>query len=306
MPSSSNKQNKKTEIAKTQPWIGRFAPSPTGNLHLGSLVAAVASYMIAKQKGGQWLVRIEDLDPPREIEGATKSILTSLEDFGLFWDGSVTYQSQRNVVYQQRLEELISQKIVYQCDCSRRMIEDRNYGIYDGFCRSRALAPKTDQATRIKFESGFENFDDHILGKCQFDSDADKQDFIIKRRDGLFAYQLAVVADDIDQKINHVVRGQDILDSTPRQNFLYHCFNHAIPEYFHVPLVTDNKGVKFSKRSAAEPVKKNQASVLLLKALQHLGQNIDHTMQNAKPFEIVQYYEKHWQFEKIKPMNERK
>jgi len=300
MPSSSNKQS---PIGEKQPWIGRFAPSPTGKLHLGSLVAALASYMVAKQQGGKWLVRIEDLDPPREIEGATKSILTSLEDFGLHWDGSVIYQSQRSSIYQQRLKELISLKIVYQCDCSRRMIEARNHGIYDGFCRLRSLPSKTDQATRIKFESGFEYFDDHILDRCLFDSEADKQDFIIKRRDGLFAYQLAVVADDIEQKINHVVRGQDILDSTPRQNFLYHCFGHAVPDYFHLPLVTDNKGIKLSKRSAAEPVKKNQASALLLKALQHLGQDIDHPMQDAKPLEIIHYYEKHWQTEQIKQTN---
>lgn len=296
MPHSKNIQKQLTE---KQPWIGRFAPSPTGELHLGSLVAAVASYMIAKRQGGQWLVRIEDLDPPREIKGAAKSILTSLEDFGLCWDGSVTYQSQRNAIYKQRLEELFSLKFVYQCDCSRRMIEERNHGVYDGFCRSRSLIQNAEQATRIKFSSGFEKFDDHILGKCQFDSEADKQDFIVKRRDGLFAYQLAVVADDIEQNINHVVRGQDILDSTPRQNFLYHCFGLTAPEYFHVPLVKDNSGVKFSKRSAAEPVKKNQATTLLLKALTHLGQSVEREMLDAKPIEIIRYYEEHWQLEKL-------
>jgi len=295
---SSIPQNQKSLVEK-QPWIGRFAPSPTGDLHLGSLVAAVASYMIAKHQGGQWLVRIEDLDPPREIKGATKSILTSLEDFGLFWDGSVTYQSQRNVIYHQRLEELISLKFVYQCDCSRRMIEDRNHGIYDGFCRLKSLKSKTDRAIRIKFSSGFETFDDRLLGKCQFDSEADKQDFIIKRRDGLFAYQLAVVADDIEQNINHVVRGKDILDSTPRQNFLYHCFGLAAPEYFHVPLVKDKSGIKFSKRSAAEPVKKDQATELLLKALTHLGQSVEREMLDAEPIEIIRYYEEHWQLEKL-------
>jgi len=297
MLSSKNTHN---DLVQAQPWIGRFAPSPTGPLHLGSLVAAVASYMIAKQKGGTWLVRIEDLDPPREIAGSAQSILTSLEDFGLHWDGCITYQSQRNTLYQQKLEELIEQKIVYQCDCSRKIIEARSHGIYDGFCRSRSLPSKKNQATRIKFEAGFEIFEDKILAQCQFGSNEDLQDFIVKRRDGLFAYQLAVVVDDIEQGINHVVRGQDILDSTPRQNFLYQCFEHRLPQYYHLPLVMGADGIKFSKRAGALAVNKHQASELLLKALQHLGQEIDPAMLSANPIEIIQHYEINWQLDKVK------
>lgn len=281
-------------------WTGRFAPSPTGPLHLGSLVAAVASYMIAKQKGGRWLVRIEDLDPPREVPGASHSILSSLEEFGLLWDGEVIYQSQRNDLYQKRIEELIERKIVYQCDCSRKMIEARNLGIYDGYCRNRQLSVKSDQAIRIKFSSGFEVIDDHILGRCQFSADLDTQDYVVKRRDGLFAYQLAVVADDIDQGINHIVRGQDILDSTPRQNFLYHCFAQTPPSYYHLPLVKDNSGIKLSKRQGALAVNKQKTTEVLLKALQHLGQDIDIQMADSKPAEIVNYFEKNWQLAKIK------
>ena len=286
--------------SRDKAWIGRFAPSPTGPLHLGSLVAAVASYMIAKHKGGRWLVRIEDLDPPREVHGASHSILTSLEEFGLFWDGEVVYQSQRSALYQQRIEELIEQKIVYQCDCSRKMIEARNKGIYDGYCRSRELPDNCEQATRVKFSSGFENFDDRILGHCQFDADSDTQDFVVKRRDGLFAYQLAVVADDIEQGVNHIVRGQDILDSTPRQNFLYHCFSETPPSYYHLPLVKDTSGVKLSKRQGALAVNKHKAAELLLKALQHLGQDIDIQMADSNPVEIITYFEKNWQLAKIK------
>lgn len=285
-----------------KPWIGRFAPSPTGPLHLGSLVAAVASYMIAKQRGGRWLVRIEDLDPPREVSGASRSILTSLEEFGLFWDGEVVYQSQRNDLYQQRFEELIERKIVYQCDCSRKVIEARNQGIYDGYCRNRKLPDKSDQATRIKFLSGFEDFDDQILGSCQFNADLDSQDYVVKRRDGLFAYQLAVVADDIDQGINHVVRGLDILDSTPRQNLLYHCFAETPPSYYHLPLVKDSSGIKLSKRQGALAVNKQKAAEVLLQAFQHLGQNIDIQMVDSKPVEIISYFEKNWQLVKIPVM----
>ncbi len=285
--------------SSNKPWIGRFAPSPTGPLHLGSLVAAVASYMIAKQKGGRWLVRIEDLDPPREILGASDSILISLEEFGLFWDDEVVYQSQRSDLYQQRFEELIERKIVYQCNCSRKMIEVRNQGIYDGYCRDRNLPVKCDQATRIKFSSRFDIFDDQILGCCQFDTDLDTQDYVVKRRDGLFAYQLAVVADDIEQGVNHIVRGQDILDSTPRQNFLYHCFAEAPPSYYHLPLVKDAAGEKLSKGKGALAINKQIAAKVLLQALQHLGQDIDVQMADSKPDEIIRYFEEHWQTAKI-------
>ena len=247
-------------------WVGRFAPSPSGPLHLGSLVAAVASYMIAKQKGGQWLVRIEDLDPPREVKGAAKNILASLEEFGLHWDGEVVYQSQRSQLYQQRLEELMAQSIVYPCDCSRKEIENRSQGIYDGFCKNKKLLNNQTQAIRIDFSKGKNHFYDEIQKQCSLNSASDCQDFIIKRKDGLFAYQLAVVSDDIEQGINHVVRGKDILDSTPRQNFLYQCFSQAQPQYFHVPLVKNDDGSKLSKSLGSTAINKPQASKLLLKA----------------------------------------
>lgn len=296
---SSFQKNNNINLSN-KPWVGRFAPSPTGPLHFGSLVAAVASYMIAKQKGGRWLVRIEDLDPPREVPGASHSILTSLEEYGLFWDEEAVYQSQRTELYQQKFEELIEKRIVYQCDCSRKMIEARNQGIYDGFCRNRDLPANREQATRIKFLPGFGKFEDQVMGRCQFETPSDIQDFIVKRRDGLFAYQLAVVADDINQGINHIVRGQDILDSTPRQNFLYHCFAAEPPSYYHLPLVKDSNGDKLSKRQGALGIKKQQASRLLLKALRHLGQNVDNQMIECKPIEIVEHFKKCWQTQLIK------
>ncbi len=266
---------------------------------MGSLVAAVASYMIAKQNSGRWLVRMENVDWPREVEGAASLILTGLEDFGLNWDGEVVYQNQRTALYQEKFEELNELGIVYQCDCSRKVINKRNNGIYDNFCRERNLSLSKEQAARIKFPSRFEQFYDEIIGLCVFDSPADKQDYVIKRRDGLFAYQLAVVVDDIEQGINQVVRGQDILDSTPRQNYLYHCFKQPVPSYYHLPLVEDKKGIKLSKRTGALAIDKQQATLQLLVALEHLGQKTERAMYSCRPEEIVAYFEKNWQTNKI-------
>ena len=288
---------------KNLPWIGRFAPSPTGELHLGSLVAAVASYLIAKTQKGQWLVRIEDIDPPREVPGASKSILNSLESFGLHWDGEVVYQSERNSIYQQYFEELIQKRFVYQCDCSRTTIANRSGGIYDGFCKERNLRENDQFAYRTIFSNGFESFKDQILGDCRFDTQLDKQDFIVRRRDGIFAYQLAVVVDDIEQGVNHVVRGRDILDSTPRQNFLYSCFKHRQPVYFHLPLVKDELGNKISKSEGALGLDKQRASEQLLLALKHLGQSIDIQMEDATPEEIICHFEKNWNMDKIVETN---
>ncbi len=283
------------------PWIGRFAPSPSGPLHFGSLVAAIASYMIAKSQAGQWLVRIEDLDPPREVEGAAKQILTSLEAFGLYWDGEVVYQSKRQALYQQKLMEFKEQKIVYFCTCSRKDVENRNKGVYDGHCRNKLKIDKGELfAVRIKFAKGFESFTDQIQGECRFNTAADQQDFIIKRRDGLFAYQLAVVCDDIEQGVNHVVRGLDIIDSTPRQNFLYHCWSKPEPLYYHIPLVLDEGGRKLSKSSGALALDQTDKTRLLLKAFEHLGQKTDSQMLDAKPEELVSYYTQHWQTSLIK------
>jgi len=295
------KQTTNSAAKQSLAWVGRFAPSPTGPLHFGSLVAAVASYMIAKTNGGRWLVRMEDLDPPREVAGAAKQILTSLESYGLHWDGEVVYQSQRGSLYQQKLEELIQQKIVYYCSCSRKTIENRNQAVYDGHCRGQLKANHQSlQAIRVKFVDGFESFEDRLCGHCQFCSEADKQDFIIKRRDGLFAYQLAVVCDDIEQGVDHLVRGMDIIDSTPRQNYLYHCFAKVPPVYYHIPLVLDDKGNKLSKSTGALALSENNKTQRLLMAFSHLGQKVDPAMSDANSEELITYFEKHWQTELIK------
>lgn len=297
-----NFDNDKEQNSHTTPWIGRFAPSPTGPLHLGSLVAALASFFIAKQRGGQWLLRIEDLDPPRVVKGSDQLILQSLEDFGLEWDGPVVYQSHNFARYQARLMELMEQSIVYACDCSRKQVEERTGGSYDGYCKKRGLLGVRDDtglAYRVDFSRGKHHFNDLVQGQCDLSSPSDCQDFIVKRKDGLYAYQLAVVCDDIEQRVNHVVRGCDILDSTPRQNFLYNCFGVAEPRYFHIPLVKNDVGVKFSKSAGSQAIESHKASELLITALRHLGQQTETAMLAAKPKELISHFVKHWQTDNL-------
>ncbi len=293
-----------------EPWVGRFAPTPSGPLHFGSLVAALGSYLIARHQGGEWLVRIEDLDPPREVPGASEDILKTLESFGFEWDRSVVYQSQRQPHYSQILKALDAQLLLYHCECSRAAITKRNHGIYDGFCQQRQLTDSGDSAIRIKFNQSFFNqdfslFTDEILGECQFNQPVDIQDFIIRRRDGFFAYQLAVVVDDIEQQVNHVARGADILDSTPRQNFLYHCLGQPAPAYFHLPLVVDQQGNKMSKSQFSSAITVDKASAWLVKALVHLGQlhsgeplhsalKTERELIKMSPQEILQWATKNW------------
>jgi glutamyl-Q tRNA(Asp) synthetase len=299
---SQNFDKNRDRDSLNTPWVGRFAPSPSGPLHLGSLVAALASFFIAKQRGGQWLLRIEDLDPPRVVEGADQSILQSLEDFGLEWDGPVVYQSHNFARYQTRLMELMEKSIVYGCDCSRKQVEERTGGSYDGYCKERGLLSVSGDksiAYRVDFSDGKHQFNDQVQGLCEFSSPSDCHDFIIKRKDGLYAYQLAVVCDDIEQGVNHVVRGYDILDSTPRQNFLYQCFAQAEPIYFHIPLVKNDMGIKFSKSAGSQAIESNKASELLVTALGHLGQKTEAAMLTAKPRELIAHFVKHWQTENL-------
>lgn len=283
----------------TQQWVGRFAPTPSGPLHFGSLVAALGSYLIARQGQGKWLLRIEDLDPPREMPGATKDILKTLEAFGLEWDGSVVYQSERTAAYEQAIDLLESKSLIYQCDCSRKVVMERSDGVYDKYCRNRDLVDFGESASRIKFDAKFAKFDDHIFGECEFNQQVFCQDFVIRRRDGLFAYQLAVVVDDIDSNVNHVVRGADILDSTPRQNFLYHCFDHQPPKYYHLPLVVDEKGQKYSKSKLFPAVRPHEACDWLIKAFGHLGQSLPKNLDFTSPKDFLAWAVNHFRLEKV-------
>lgn len=260
-------------------YIGRFAPSPSGPLHFGSLVCALASYLDAKRHGGQWLLRIEDIDPPREQPGAADAIKRTLEAHGLYWDGEVRYQSQRADAYWDCLNTLKKLALVYACSCPRARLASLN-GRYDGYCRLHPPAVDEPCALRLKVTDLPEKFRhirnaiefvDHVHGAQKEDIAQVSGDFVIHRKDGLFAYQLAVVVDDIDQGITNVVRGSDLLDTTARQIFLYHILGKKPPEYSHIPVVKDEHGNKLSKQNHAEAVDVQQARSNIDKALAFLG-----------------------------------
>lgn len=242
------------------PYIGRFAPSPTGPLHKGSLVAAMASFLDARAHGGRWLVRIEDVDEARTVAGATESILQCLHLFGMQWDGEVVWQSRRKHLYQAAFERLGNH--AYACGCTRREIADSRVGIasdgaavYPGTCRLGLAAGKTARAFRLRVPNGDEGriqFEDRWLGTVTQQLATEVGDFVLKRADGFWAYQLAVVVDDADQGITHVVRGADLLDSTPRQIYLQRLLGVPTPRYMHVPVVTNAAGEKLSKQTGAQ------------------------------------------------------
>jgi len=251
---------------------GRFAPSPSGDLHFGSLVAALGSYLDARAHQGQWLVRIEDIDPPREVSGASQSILNTLELFGLHCDSEVVYQSQRHDFYQHHLNALISNGDCYGCDCTRKMIMNGG-GLYQGSCRHKhANTLSQPHSLRFKNQQGVSQFDDRLLGNISVDQTFANEDFILKRKDGLYAYQLVVVLDDVDQHISHVVRGSDLLEVTTRQLTLLNHLSSTPIDYLHLPLATASNGLKLSKQNHAKALDIDQRKSLLLQALAFLGQ----------------------------------
>ncbi|GAA5191821.1 tRNA glutamyl-Q(34) synthetase GluQRS [Ferrimonas gelatinilytica] len=260
-------------------YIGRFAPSPSGPLHFGSLVAAVGSYLRAHSRGGHWLVRMEDLDPPREVSGAADEILRTLERFGLEWHGSVLYQSQRYPRYQAILDQLLEQSEAYYCDCTRKRIKTIG-GVYDGHCRDRALGPE-GSAIRLRNRAAVSQFDDRLLGPIQTEPAFAAEDFILKRRDGLYAYQLAVVLDDHDQGITEVVRGNDLLEATVRQCSLYSQLGWSAPDFLHLPLAVQTDGKKLSKQNHAPALTDGECSAQLAQALAFLGHPLPQRLSRA-------------------------
>ncbi|MCB1662711.1 MAG: tRNA glutamyl-Q(34) synthetase GluQRS, partial [Pseudomonadales bacterium] len=229
-----------SQFSQPPPYIGRFAPSPTGPLHFGSLVTALASFLDARANKGKWLVRIEDIDPPREQPGADKLILETLETHGLEWDSSVLYQSSRLAAYEDIIDFLFDQGQVYCCDCSRQQL--KNHPIYPGTCRHRRLKRRDNFAVRIMVPPQRIQFDDEIQGVQAQQMEQEVGDFVVFRRDGLVAYQLAVATDDAFQHISKVVRGQDLLSSTSRQCYLFKTLSINPPEYAHVPIITNIQG----------------------------------------------------------------
>lgn len=280
-------------------YTGRFAPSPTGALHFGSLLAAVASYCDARTAGGRWLVRMEDLDPPREMSGAAADILRTLEAYGLFWDGEVIYQSQRHAAYEAALAQLARQGDVFWCRCSRSDITRLSpSGIYPGSCQSQTQ-PRPDNAIRLRVDHAVVTFEDRVFGE-QLDKLADSVgDFVLKRRDGLYAYQLAVVVDDADQGVTDVVRGADLLDNTARQIFLQQRLGLSTPRYAHLPLAVNAQGEKLSKQTFARPLPQAGGEPLLHLALSTLGQCPPAELRLAPMAEQLAWAVTHWQLARV-------
>lgn len=234
---------------------GRFAPSPTGPLHLGSLVAAVGSYLAARAAGGRWLVRIDDLDPPRTVLGAADAQLRALEAYGLHWDGVVVYQSQRTAAYQAALDRLAGAGHTFPCGCSRTDVEAvSSDGIYPGTCRPGLPPGRPARSIRVRVPAEPVSFVDRLLGEQCHDLKKACGDFVVRRADGLCAYQLAVVVDDLAGGVTEVVRGADLLASTGRQVHLYRCLGATPPDYAHLPVVVSAAGEKLSKACGAAPI----------------------------------------------------
>ena len=257
---------------------GRFAPSPTGPLHAGSLVAALASWLDARAAHGTWLVRIEDLDPPRELAGAAALILRQLAACGLESDEPVLFQGARSDIYERAFEALRASGLVYGCACSRKDIETATSaqpgwpaGVYPGTCARRTVPRNEIRAWRIRVPSTVVDFVDRCAGRIAQDLARDVGDFVVKRADGLWAYQLAVVVDDGAQHVSDVVRGADLLDNTPRQIFLQRALGLPTPRYLHVPLVVDANGAKLSKQTLAAPLDARDPLPELERAARHLG-----------------------------------
>jgi len=295
----------------TETYRGRFAPSPTGPLHKGSLVAAVASYLEAKKNNGQWLVRMEDVDELRNVKGAADSILRSLEAFGFEWDEEVLYQTHRKDAYEDALQTLKNKSLVYPCTCSRKSLKvlasegkiiSGPLGlIYPGTCIENNFAhyQPEDYAIRIKVTNQNINFNDTLLGPNTQNLKTDLGDFIIRRRDGLFAYQLAVVVDDAYQNITHVVRGADLLDSTARQIYLQACFDFPNPEYMHLPLITHKNGDKLSKQTGAKGIGHKADALLIVECLNFLGQQPPQELTRESLPNIWQWAKNNWKLDTL-------
>lgn len=301
-------QNKRPVHVNKQGYRGRFAPSPSGLLHFGSLIAALASFLDAKAhiddhgNCGKWLVRLEDIDPPREQVGASADILTTLDAFGLHWDEQVLYQSQQSELYRHTLNDLQQQNLSYYCHCTRAEVKAIG-GIYQGHCRSLSQGSQ-NAATRLINQHGIHQFTDIFQGQVFCDKGLAEEDFIIHRKDGLFAYQLAVVHDDIYQNITHVIRGCDLLEPTARQLTLYSTLNKQAPEYGHVPLATTKQGYKLSKQNKAPAIDNSNPQPSLIAALEFLGQTPDPDLAHEKVTNIINWAIEHWSREKVATVKE--
>lgn len=265
---------------------GRFAPSPSGELHFGSLIAALGSYLDARAQHGRWLVRIEDIDPPREVPGAASAILQQLDHYGLHWDGEVLWQSQRHEAYREALRWLQQHRQSYFCRCSRSRIQQTG-GYYDGHCRDASYGPE-NAALRLRQHHPVYQFHDLLRGDVVADAALAQEDFIIHRRDGLFAYNLAVVVDDHFQGVTEVVRGADLIEPTVRQIALYEQFSWPAPAWLHLPLALNPDGNKLSKQNHAPPLPTGDPRPTLVNALRFLGQTVSTGWQDLSLSQLLE------------------
>ncbi|MEG3767716.1 tRNA glutamyl-Q(34) synthetase GluQRS [Alteromonas sp. 14N.309.X.WAT.G.H12] len=284
-------------MTASYPYIGRFAPSPTGPLHFGSLVAALASYLDARAHNGIWRVRMEDIDTPRCIDGADSQILHQLDAHGLQWDGEVVYQSKRHSLYRAMLADFVSKGLAYNCICTRRMIKD-NGGVYPGTCRF-ANHPHGQTAIRLQLTHPVTQFYDRVLGEVTVDDPHALEDTVLKRRDGLYSYNLVVVADDIEQNITDIVRGSDLLATTATHLSLYQLLAQPSPRYAHIPVAALSIGRKLSKQNHAMAIDTNQAVQNLVQALTFLGYKVPDEAINLSPSSVLQWAITHWRCDNI-------
>ncbi len=279
------------------PYRGRFAPSPTGPLHLGSVVTALASFLDARANQGRWLVRMEDLDPPRESPGAADQILRTLEQLHLHWDEPVLYQSKRSELYRAALDCLRRQDLIYTCRCSR--LDLAGTSIYPGTCRSLGLAHTVGTALRCRVPITEVGFQDRLQGDQFQRLDTSIGDFVLLRKEGYFAYQLAVVVDDAWQGITDIVRGCDLIDSTPRQIFLQKCLQLPTPRYAHIPLILNAHGQKLGKQQQSPAVDTSSPARVIWQALVLLGQRPEPRWQHESPASLLQLAIANWHPERL-------
>ncbi len=282
------------------PPTGRFAPTPSGALHFGSLIAALGSYCAAKSRQGRWLLRIEDVDTPRVVAGASEQILRDLEAFGFTWDGDIVYQSSRFEHYQQALDQLLQQGDCFACECSRRSLREQGVAsgplgqIYPGNCRDKRLATAGHSLRMSTAKVAAIAFHDEVFGDFSLNLESDVGDYVLRRSDNIFAYHLAVVVDDEWQGIDQIVRGADLLENTCLHIHLQQRLGFTTPAYLHLPLVNNADGAKLSKQTGATPLDHANASRLLLAALRHLDQQPPADLEQESPATILQWSVDHW------------
>jgi glutamyl-Q tRNA(Asp) synthetase len=280
----------------TPRYIGRFAPSPTGQLHLGSVYTALASFLAARACGGLWKLRFDDLDTPRNVKGADSAILHTLEVLGLHWDGQVDYQHLHISEYEEILADLIAQNKVYRCGCSRKNLSH----VYAQTCRNASISPETPHSLRLIVEDDVICFYDELQGRIIQHVATHYGDFILKRKDSILAYQFAVVVDDARQQVTDVVRGQDLLDETPKQRYLQHCLNLPTLNYCHVPILVDKSGKKLSKTTLASAVDISSPNQVLFQLLAWLNQNPPLELANTPVADVLAWAITHWNTDKLK------